>query len=308
MEELLKFALTLSETHVINYAIDPITIGAIASGVGSLFGIGRGGRQHRRNIRAMKMQHQMDKQMFDYQNAYNTPAMQMQRLKDAGLNPNLMYSQGTTGNASSPPYTKPLPAYQETPVDTKVFLEGANLVAQNKNLNEETKGKKIDNYIKAGGSKEAIRKFILENEKLEKEKEKLGADINNIKADTSLKKKAKEEIAQKIENLKEYNEIQKIKKSLDKIKEGRAKKGIIPGDHMGNILEGLKIDLSTEEGINQFQMLFYGYFGAKLGMELLRTLPLPKNVWTKLFGKNNNSGYPVNDGGYTTNGTWPTNQ
>jgi len=38
--------------------------------------------------------------MWNKQNAYNAPAAQMQRLKDAGLNPNLMYGQGNTGNAA----------------------------------------------------------------------------------------------------------------------------------------------------------------------------------------------------------------
>ena len=33
------------------------------------------------------------------QNAYNTPAKQMERIKQAGLNPALMYGQGNTGNA-----------------------------------------------------------------------------------------------------------------------------------------------------------------------------------------------------------------
>lgn len=35
-----------------------------------------------------------------YQNAYNDPASQMQRYRDAGLNPNLVYSQGNPGNMS----------------------------------------------------------------------------------------------------------------------------------------------------------------------------------------------------------------
>lgn len=40
--------------------------------------------------------------MWDLMNEYNTPAAQMQRFKDAGLNPNLVYSQASSGNASSP--------------------------------------------------------------------------------------------------------------------------------------------------------------------------------------------------------------
>lgn len=45
-------------------------------------------------------------ELMNYQNDYNTPQAQMQRLAEAGLNPNLMYGQGTTGNTavSSPEY------------------------------------------------------------------------------------------------------------------------------------------------------------------------------------------------------------
>lgn len=68
-------------------------IGGLASGLGSLFTIGA---QKRAATTSFKRQ----KELFDYQNAYNTPAMQMKRLKDAGLNPALMYGQGTTGNAT----------------------------------------------------------------------------------------------------------------------------------------------------------------------------------------------------------------
>lgn len=42
-------------------------------------------------------------EMWNLQNAYNTPAAQMQRFKDAGLNPMLVYQQGNSGNASHAP-------------------------------------------------------------------------------------------------------------------------------------------------------------------------------------------------------------
>lgn len=40
---------------------------------------------------------------WNMQNAYNSPSAQMQRLKDAGLNPNLVYDKGATTTASSLP-------------------------------------------------------------------------------------------------------------------------------------------------------------------------------------------------------------
>lgn len=46
---------------------------------------------------------------WDKQNEYNTPANQMQRFRDAGLNPNLIYGQGNAGNASPIPTPDTLP-------------------------------------------------------------------------------------------------------------------------------------------------------------------------------------------------------
>lgn len=43
-------------------------------------------------------------QAVEYQNAYNTPAQQMARLREAGLNPNLVYGSGSvSGNLSTAP-------------------------------------------------------------------------------------------------------------------------------------------------------------------------------------------------------------
>lgn len=44
-------------------------------------------------------------EMWNLNNAYNTPAAQMQRMKDAGLNPMLFYQQGNPGNSASAPGT-----------------------------------------------------------------------------------------------------------------------------------------------------------------------------------------------------------
>ena len=46
--------------------------------------------------------------LWNLMNEYNSPSAQMQRFKEAGLNPNLIYTQGTSGNASSAAaYSKP---------------------------------------------------------------------------------------------------------------------------------------------------------------------------------------------------------
>lgn len=54
-----------------------------------------------------------DLEMWNRMNDYNNPLSQMQRFKDAGLNPNLMYGQGNGGNSTQmPKYNAPTVEYK----------------------------------------------------------------------------------------------------------------------------------------------------------------------------------------------------
>lgn len=57
------------------------------------------------NARAQNNAQEFEKAMIAQQNEYNSPAAQMKRFTDAGLNPNLMYGTGSVGggNQSSTP-------------------------------------------------------------------------------------------------------------------------------------------------------------------------------------------------------------
>lgn len=59
-------------------------------------------------------------QMYEKNNSYNSPAAQMQRMRDAGLNPDLMYSRGDVGNATAPeaPAQAPTPRFNVIPTNT----------------------------------------------------------------------------------------------------------------------------------------------------------------------------------------------
>ncbi len=79
-------------------AIDPV-IGAGISTAGSIFGslVQNMGSRKRQN-KAFRQ----TKQLWNLQNEYNHPSAQMARLRDAGLNPNLIYgtpSSASVGNA-----------------------------------------------------------------------------------------------------------------------------------------------------------------------------------------------------------------
>lgn len=76
----------------------PITAGAgaaIAAGVSAASTMGTNAW----NAGRTRKQREWMEKMWRMQNAYNTPLSQMSRYREAGLNPALMYGQGTSGNA-----------------------------------------------------------------------------------------------------------------------------------------------------------------------------------------------------------------
>lgn len=96
-------------------------IGAIIGGLGSFAGSMIGANAQRRaNIQNMQLAKYQNNwqtaenekayarsvEMWNMQNQYNSPTAQMSRLRQAGLNPNLVYGSGVTGNSagSAPQY------------------------------------------------------------------------------------------------------------------------------------------------------------------------------------------------------------
>ena len=94
-------------------------IGGVISGVGSLLGgLGSSAMNNKAvqdtnkaNMEIAKYQAQWQQQenekayqrslnMWNLQNEYNSPTQQMARIRAAGLNPNLVYGNGVTGNSS----------------------------------------------------------------------------------------------------------------------------------------------------------------------------------------------------------------
>lgn len=84
----------------------PFLIPAIIAGVSALAsGIGGAVQGNKNRKAAQKIQREQasaNEQYLAEQNAYNSPAAQMQRFQDARLNPHLIYGQGNPGNQSAP--------------------------------------------------------------------------------------------------------------------------------------------------------------------------------------------------------------
>lgn len=94
--------------------MDPLVTMGIISAAGSLLsGLVGAGSQASANAKNMELaEYQFDKnvEMWNMMNKYNLPINQMERLRAAGLNPNLVYgSQAVTGNTQSnaPQYQAP---------------------------------------------------------------------------------------------------------------------------------------------------------------------------------------------------------
>lgn len=148
--------------------------GAVVQGGSGLVGgllqfFGQRGQSKRANAFTEKMYNrQRADALADWQmqNAYNSPEQQMQRLKDAGLNPNLVYGNGSAANTSSDVRSSQSQVPQQ--VNTMEGLGNAisslgmgyidmkaktaqtdNVEAQTQQVNETIRGLKLDNVAKA---------------------------------------------------------------------------------------------------------------------------------------------------------------
>lgn len=112
------------------------------------------------NLKLAQMQNQWNIQQWNNENAYNSPSAQMERMKQAGLNPDMMYGGGVSGNlaANSPQMTSGAPS---SPMDwsalgnKKTVLDVAmqkatldQMEANTEKTKSETKGIDIDNKYK----------------------------------------------------------------------------------------------------------------------------------------------------------------
>lgn len=86
--------------------MDPIIGGALVSGLGGLLGNFATGAStkdtNKTNLQIARETNEANYRLWQENNAYNTPAAQMSRLRAAGLNPNMVYGQISSGNSSSP--------------------------------------------------------------------------------------------------------------------------------------------------------------------------------------------------------------
>lgn len=157
---------------------------AAALGAGSsLLSFSGNKRQIRHQLAANKeladYQMQQNIQLWNMQNAYNTPAAQMHRYQEAGLNPNLVATQGNSGNAGAvTPYQAP--TVDRAEMNFQNFLDSImkassikNMDKQNDKLGKEIDALEINNQRAAGEYNEwlstASHREMLRNNQIEME-------------------------------------------------------------------------------------------------------------------------------------------
>lgn len=212
----------------------------VASG---LFGSIGANKRQKRAIAAQKEENRLarewQKEMAEWYNrverenladerAYNDPSAVMARLKDAGLNPDLIYGNGASGLVDSNVASAAMPSsvppadvagpIMGTPTAMESLFTGAayaKTLAETKNIKADTAKKtgeaeslNLDNYVKAATQNNAIQLSGLEvqltktqNEYTESQKSKIISEINDINEHVNLLKAQVSETWSKTANL-----------------------------------------------------------------------------------------------------------
>lgn len=207
---------------------------AIMSPINSLLQRGTDKRnieaQKKANKELAKYSYGMDLEQWKRQNEYNTPLSQMERFKDAGLNQNLIYGTGTSGNAASSP------TYNEATTDhTKAALNLGQpqaqynqqqlhqLELQQRKETIRKTGEEADNEFRHGVSQgydnslkhqEANARWNLDKEYRESMKNTFKLSLSKLRSQNNI------------------NENQQLDLSVKRFQQEARKQGLTPNDFM----------------------------------------------------------------------------
>jgi hypothetical protein len=124
-------------------------------------------KTQRWNEKIMGIQRQQSLEDWTMQNKYNSPQAQMQRLKDAGLNPNLIY--GTVDNSSS--VVRSTDAKSWNPQAIRTELDAAPV---------------MDTYYNAQVKEQTINNLKEQNNLIKAQQDHLAAQDANLLASTNM--------------------------------------------------------------------------------------------------------------------------
>ncbi len=210
-------------------------IGSGVSAIGNLVG-GLFGNKSRKTESDRSRAHDIN--MWDKTNAYNHPTAQMQRLRSAGLNPNLVYggsSGGTAGTANALPGAK----------DAKIndISMGENPMMQYvslKNTQAQTDNLRTQNGV-------LVAEKNLKDVQAVTEADKQG----DLKVSAQYKKKLIEKALQDILKSQQDTENARLESIYKGYENERASKGQLRGDDYKKVL--------LDKGLNLYEDVKNGY-------------------------------------------------
>lgn len=128
----------------------PVLAAAISAGSNLLNGVFQG-ISNRKNRKAQERENDKQRQfaldMWNRNNEYNLPINQMSRLRQAGINPHLAYSNGSPMNTSNAPAQasgSPLPAGESPRINIGELAQLMLMKAQKENIEADTEKKKAE--------------------------------------------------------------------------------------------------------------------------------------------------------------------
>lgn len=179
--------------------MDPATLSVLMSaGVGAFTGIGESyfnaqeaqkNRDFQREERIASQQFNLD--MWNMNNEYNSLSSQIDRAKEAGVNPNAILGNGSNV-ASQPVKTNPMSGAQASYNSgmPAALLSQAKTIAEIEKIKAETKGKNLENDFFQKTFDERVKQVGLETEKLSTEMQKDLADIGKTDIETKTLEKS----------------------------------------------------------------------------------------------------------------------
>lgn len=179
--------------------MDPATLSVLMSaGVGAFTGIGESyfnaqeaqkNRDFQREERIASQQFNLD--MWNMNNEYNSLSSQIDRAKEAGVNPNAILGNGSNV-ASQPVKTTPMSGAQASYNSgfPSALLSQAKTIAEIEKIKAETKGKNLENDFFQKTLDERVKQLGLQTEKLSTEMQKDLADIGKTDIETKTLEKS----------------------------------------------------------------------------------------------------------------------
>lgn len=248
-------------------------IGSLIGGIGGAFNAAKNRRQAERMQKQMmdwqskenRLAFERNLNMWHNQNVYNSPAEQMKRLQEAGLNPNLAYSSLSAGAAGAPPEYIPanVPAPSEAmysnPYDSVInasasLANNSLATAQIAHTRANTKNVELQNFRLSLENTELLPAEIADrlnefayNRDVRPQALALGA-LNLKRADQEVKNMQKQFdiLEQNLQGLKYENKIKSIEASIAELTKTKRLESICA-----------QYDMTIEEGKRYAEMLGY---------------------------------------------------